>query len=641
MTPAPKTPAPKNPGLLPPPPDPAMDFTKPAAPVTAAPVAAPVVAAPPPPPPVAATTPAQIPVPMKAQLGLPDVKEPDYSQAMDWYRGRLPDPKAISEAWNTPQAKSAAEQFHNAIMANFYSASGDANSMTMFFQSNPYAYMLGQSAENISRVITAKTNTEAKDDPLINQFATPSIIMDTAAMMQGKDNVSVGMPYGFAKETQMYHDTVLRPWLDSLYSSGLGRVGNYIMAQANGLKEKNASLISAYANDKGARAGLMDAETRQAQHLQNVREYEEVGKDKTQAEAASLRAQADMAYASGMKQREEAKLVRPSAMADIAYKKAYADLARTQSSTEYGKLELQGLELTERRDQNDMNAASLVAQGYFTQSQVYQQSITEYTKNGAGYVAATQDDVKAGKAATVGQRIPDATLQGLIDAKKTYDAMYFNQCGEVEKITSTIRDRNLNASPVFQARMASVWLSRAASNNFDTTEVARDVASSSDPIIKSQYFPPTPMAWDPTKNCFKAYTGIKPEDAIPVAYRQQLFSYMYGNPAILDLIRKGQVFSPKDWAGYCQQVNSKMQQTNPGTPPLEQSHYRDYIVMCNYVKQTDHLIQQYRLASQAHTPFTTYMTQNDDLVDAPQIAIPAGTASPPAPRPSTKNGGKK
>ena len=150
--------------LLPPPPEPKPVTGKAPAPAAAVPADAPLQTPP------AVTSPYQPPVPSKEQIGVSSKPPPDYSSLMESLRGALPSTQNIVDGWKTPEAQNAAKQFQNAILANFYLASTDANSLNMFFQSNPYSYLLGQSVDNISKIMDAKKRKESGDDPLIGEL---------------------------------------------------------------------------------------------------------------------------------------------------------------------------------------------------------------------------------------------------------------------------------------------------------------------------------------------------------------------------------------------------------------------------------------------------------------------------------------
>lgn len=647
--------------VLPAPPDPSMDFTKPAKPSAGKPVAAkppvskPSVAAagaamasgsmapalPPPPAPVpAATTPAQMPIPTKQQLGGSDKPPPDYSTMMDAVRGPLPSTQQITDGWKTPEAQAAAKQFHSAIMANFYLASADANSLNMFFQSNPYAYMLGQSVDNISKIMAEKSRKESGDDPLIGQLAPPSVIFDTAAMMQGRDNLAIGMPYGASESEQKYHAQVLSPWLDNLNKSGYNRVVRYIMDSAFGLNKEHPQLISAYANDKGARASLMNAQANKDKVDLDKHMYETTGKAKDEAEIAQVNANTQVLTANAYKLREEAGLVRSSGEADIRYKNALAEASQASIGNDQDRLALDGLKVNEMHDQTAIEAQARVMEGYFQQSQTVQQTITEYTKNGGGRKPATQADVDAAakkdppQAVALGQMIPDAHLQELIDTKEKYDGLYQQSVLDMEKMRDHIRQNSESASPTYQARTMSIWLSKAAKNDYDTTKVALDALNESNSFVKSQYFPSVPMAWNPAKNEFTIYTGIKANEALTKDQMAVLYRYMYTDPDTLASIRNGKYMSIQQFMAWAQSYNSKNQEL-PGFKKITPIEYRHFVVMCNYVKQVDHLIQQYHLAKNASISFGSYVQQHDEEVDAPQIdPSKVATSLPPAPRPT-------
>ena len=590
---------------------------------------------PPPPVPVvspvpaaAPTTPAQVPIPTHEQLGVPNPNKVSYDAFANMVHGPLPSIQEAVDSWKTPEMQSAATNLHHALMANFYQAmSGDSNSLSLFFQSNPYAYMLGQSMDNISKIMAEKARKDGNDDPLVSQYATPSIIMDTAAMLQGRANLSIGQPYGAPAEIQEYHAQTLQPYLDGLTQKGLNRVSGYIFSQALAINKENPQLISAYAQDKGARASLQNASTQQQTLQFSKDKWAQQEREYVASQSAANRASAEHSLASAKLLNEQAGQVAPSADWENRYKAALIRLTNAQAQDVPDRTYLLTLQAEDQKNQLTLDALNGVAASYYNQMTAMDTYIAQNTLHGEHMVFATEDQVKKGLAKSTEEKVPDTILQGWMAQRKEYSDKYDAEVKRANKIRDSILDNSKNASPEFQIRKMSAWLSASIKTGKDTPDIAKDVISGqAGQNAKALYFPEIPMAWNPQKNVFESVSNV---EAMPKAQQEILNRQMYQEP-FLSAIRAMQPMSYPEWLQYVAAV--KKQDSNS---TLSGAHYRHYLIMFNYAKQTDHLIQTARAAQSHRQALMNYAT--DEMLDAPQVDI---NPKLPSTRPNTQKGSK-
>lgn len=555
----------------------------------------------------AAPNPSQIPVPTNKNLGLPEA--PNYDTVMNVIHGPIAPAKQFSEDWNSPQAMKAVKEFEWALMANFTGAAAQGGAgLSLFFQSNPHAYMLGMSTDRMADVLRAQAISKGATDSEAEAYGGMTNVMNTAMLMQGMANEAAGKPFGFTKEKENWLKGTWAPHLDNMPARGR----NLNMSQGAGILPHITQVMNNMVNDKSAQAAFDNSVVNRDTLKQKVREYDEGGKEQTLAQTKLIGAQVDQLMANRNLINEQVKWYGKTAQSEIGYKAAATQYQQAQNSGYMQSLRIQQMEATEKMASNNLAVLEMANNASVQDMNVTSQQILALGPK--GYRTSTQADVDAGKAQAPGLTIPTEdrlALEKALQEKQQYREEIVKEINRNKDLyVSKMKD---TGSPEFHTLSISPLLKVAAARGqYDLRTLFADIQKDSDVPTRNLFFPKDPQAWDPKNDYFRA-VSLPAAQILPIGVTDKIIEGTVNSPELMEQLRQGKVMTPDEWERY-------RAQSKAGGVEFGQGTYIHYVHLMNYLKQTDFLLHTYQKAVSAGIPVNE--VPGESLDDTNPLHVP-------------------